>query len=137
VIEKLYSYFSIHSTKPSGVYLYGSTSRNEHTKDSDVDVFLLYKPLPRNWRPGKYLKDGRVALTSSSLKAINDDLTKMFGRKVDVRCYTFKDKEVFIPEGSEWFAECVQTDALPVYQNFKGNSEKNYLKTCFFTIIKK
>jgi predicted nucleotidyltransferase len=71
--------------------LFGSVNRDDFSADSDVDVLIEFKP-------GK--TPGLRFFT------IQDDLTQLFGRRVDLNT----------PESlSRYFREKVEAEAVPIY----------------------
>jgi predicted nucleotidyltransferase len=114
VIKKLYDYFTSHQVQPHGVYLYGSTSRNQHTKTSDIDVFVLYS---QKTEPCNIL-----------MNEMKKELYKIFSRKVDLVCYSWTNGQISVLESCMYFVTCVQADAIIVYENIK---DSKYLTSAY------
>jgi predicted nucleotidyltransferase len=132
VLRIVGNFLKDHDTQPVYGCVYGSVARNQHRIESDVDVMVLYSPKPRGWRPGvvKNRRTGRIYLTAAIIEEMKTDLQDLIGCKVDVRCYTVRDQIVYVPENSEYFAQCVQTDCVQVHNTSKMDPDKDFYKRC-------
>lgn len=134
VLEMVGNYVAAHNTKPLYGCVYGSVARDSHRIGSDVDILLLYNSPSKNRRPNaSHGVNGKIYITDQKIRIMKQELELLLDCKVDLRVYFVRNNEVFVPEESMWFAECAQTDSVPIYQNSSIRGCDDYFKTCFFT----
>ena len=117
VVDKLSSVFSQYIADIQGVFLYGSTARQQNKEQSDVDILVIWK---------KRIPQSAVAL--------KEKLEKIFSRKVDLVCMIYMKKLMYDFDKidltqNECFLENVHRDAVSII----GDKED----ICFSRHIKK
>lgn len=91
LIPKIQAYFAEQPVKRA--WLFGSCSRGEETKDSDIDILVQYDEVAR--------------VTLLTIARIVRDLCKTLGRKVDL-----VENDCLLP----FAAESVQHDKILIYE---------------------
>jgi len=87
--------------KPYAVYLYGSTARRKNNKDSDIDIFIIWK---------KYVPDQNM------INIIHDELVEEFKRRVDVINYSYNGKSIKISSSDSCFIQNIINDAVSIIE---------------------
>ena len=102
VVDELSLIFSPYFRDIQGIFLYGSTARQQNTAQSDVDILVIWKKrIPYN------------------VMALKKNLEDLFLRKVDFVCMIYMKKFIYDFDKinltqNECFLENVHRDAVPI-----------------------
>lgn len=105
VLNKMISIFEKYKNSMKGCFLYGSTSRNTHTKTSDIDILIIWNKF--------------VSINIAT--QFKNELEKTFLKNIDLVCMIHRNKIIYnfndISTQNEVFIENVYRDAIPIFGN--------------------
>lgn len=90
--------------KPYAAYLYGSTARKKNKRESDVDIFIIWK----NYTPER-----------ETIELLHNELRIEFNRRVDIVNCQYNGKMIKIVSQNSCFIQNIIQDSVSILEPFE------------------